>query len=186
MGAPVIAHGDSAPVFEPAEHNFNLMPLFIQIFVVISRCLSVLFGRDAGRNASGKQGVTEPIGVIATVRQKLLGVRGAPHGRINEALLTPLTTEKGCSTQPWLANTPHLAQRSGQGKIERKKRLRLHNRKQLADFFPKIVSPAGPKKGAGPFSPKSSHPRSPPTLTIPPSPCRPYTHFARSSHARLR
>ena len=75
MGASVIAHSDSPPVFEPAKHNFNLMPLFIQVFIVRNRLFSVLFGRDAGRNALGKQGGTKPVSVITTIRQKLPGIR---------------------------------------------------------------------------------------------------------------
>ena len=51
------------------------MPLFIQILIVTDGFLSILFGRDAGRNTSGEQGITEPVGVITTVSQKLLSLR---------------------------------------------------------------------------------------------------------------
>ena len=75
MRAAVITHGNSAPVLDPAKHDLDLVPLFIQIFIVRDGSLSVLSGRDAGRNASGEQGITEPAGVVTTVRQKLPGLR---------------------------------------------------------------------------------------------------------------
>ena len=61
------------PILDPAKHDLNLMPLFIQIFIVRAGSLPAPSGRDAGRNASGAQGITEPVGVITTVRQKLPG-----------------------------------------------------------------------------------------------------------------
>ena len=79
MCAAVITHGYSTPVFDSAKHDLNLMPLFIQLFIVRAGALSVLFGRDARRNASGEQGVTEPVGVVTTVRQKLPGLRQSIH-----------------------------------------------------------------------------------------------------------
>ena len=79
MCAAVITHGYSAPVFEPAKHDLNLMPLFIQIFIVTDGFLSVLSGRDAKRNTSGEQGITELVGVVTTVDQKLPGLRQGIH-----------------------------------------------------------------------------------------------------------
>jgi len=67
------------PILDPAKHDLKLMPLFIQIFIVTDGPLSVLSGRDARRNTSGEQGITEPVGVITTVRQKLLGLRQSIH-----------------------------------------------------------------------------------------------------------
>ena len=56
------------------------MPLFIQILIVRAGSLSAPSGRDAGRNASGTQGITEPVGVISTVRQQLPGLRQSIYG----------------------------------------------------------------------------------------------------------
>ena len=79
MCTAVITHGNSAPVLDPAKHDLNLMPLFIQLFIVTDGSLSVLSGRDAGRNASGAQGIAKPVGVVTTVRQKLPGLRQSIH-----------------------------------------------------------------------------------------------------------
>ena len=79
MCAAVITHGYSAPILDSAKHDLNLMPLFIQLFIVRDGSLSVLSGRDAGRNASGEQGVAEPVGVVTAVGQKLPGLRQSIH-----------------------------------------------------------------------------------------------------------
>ena len=80
MRAAVITHGYSPPVLDPAKHDLDLVPLFIQIFIVRAGFLSVPSGRDAGRNAFGAQGITEPVGVITTVRQQLPGLRQSIYG----------------------------------------------------------------------------------------------------------
>ena len=74
MRAAVITHGYSPLVLDPAKHDFDLVPLFIQIFIVRAGSFPAPSGRDAGRNASGVQGITEPVGVITTVRQQLPGL----------------------------------------------------------------------------------------------------------------
>ena len=60
MRAAVITHGYSPSVFDPAKHDLDLVPLFIQIFIVRAGSLPAPSGRDAGRNASDTQGITEP------------------------------------------------------------------------------------------------------------------------------
>ena len=80
MCAAVITHGYSPPVLDPAKHDLDLIPLFIQIFIVRAGSLSAPSGRDAGRNASGTQGITESVGVIITVRQQLPGLRQSIYG----------------------------------------------------------------------------------------------------------
>ena len=52
----------------------DLVPLFIQILIVRAGSLPAPSGWDAGRNASGTQGITEPVGVITTVRQQRPGL----------------------------------------------------------------------------------------------------------------
>ena len=80
MCAAVITHGYSPPVLDPAKHDLDLMPLFIQILIVRAGSLSAPSGWDAGRNASGTQGIMEPVGVITTVRQQLPGLRQSIYG----------------------------------------------------------------------------------------------------------
>ncbi|AMD93667.1 hypothetical protein AXF15_11520 [Desulfomicrobium orale DSM 12838] len=58
----------------------DLVPLFIQIVIVRAGFLSVPSGRDARRNTSGEQGVTGPVGVVTTVRQKLPGLGQSIYG----------------------------------------------------------------------------------------------------------
>ena len=49
-------------VFDPAKHDLDPVPLFIQIFIVRAGSLPAPSGRDAGPNASGAQGIREPVG----------------------------------------------------------------------------------------------------------------------------
>ena len=58
----------------------DLVPLFIQIFIVRAGSLPAPSGRDAGPNASDAKGITEPVGVISTVRQQLPGLRQSIYG----------------------------------------------------------------------------------------------------------
>lgn len=69
MSASVIAHGDSAPIFEPPEHDFDFVALFIKLFVIGDRLFSVSLGRNARRNASFEQAFAKPCGIIAPVGQ---------------------------------------------------------------------------------------------------------------------
>ena len=91
MRAAVIAHGNSPPVFDPAKHDLDLISLFIQFFVVRDGFLAILFGRDAGRKTSGEQGITEPVGVIPTVRQKLLSLRQSIYKQGGSFVVAHLT-----------------------------------------------------------------------------------------------
>jgi len=97
VGASLIAHGDSAPVFEPAKHNFNFMPLFVEKFIIKNNFFPVLFGRDAGRDASIKQGLTKPGGIIATICQKLFGLwqRIQEYGSAFIVACLPFSEEQG-------------------------------------------------------------------------------------------
>lgn len=75
MGASVIAHGNSAPVLEPTKHDFNFVPLLIEVFIIKNRLFSVLFGGNARRDASVEQSLTKPVCIIATISQQFLGFR---------------------------------------------------------------------------------------------------------------
>jgi len=73
MGASVISGCNTAPILELSKHVFNLMPLFIQNFIVVYLTFSVLPGRDAGCNSLFHQTFPEPVGIITAVRQKVFG-----------------------------------------------------------------------------------------------------------------
>ena len=77
MSAAVIAYGNSSPIFEPAKHNFDFMPLFVEFFVIFSGLLSITFGRNAGNDSLVEQGIAEPISVVASIRKKFFGFRQA-------------------------------------------------------------------------------------------------------------
>ena len=57
------------PVFEPAEHVLDLVPLAIKDTVVRDRLFAVGFRRDARRDAALGESVAEPVGVIAFVAE---------------------------------------------------------------------------------------------------------------------
>ena len=105
-------------------------------------------GRRAAKGQARRHGQDNQAGA-GGCSPRCAGGPGAPPVRSNEALLTPLTTEKGCPTQPWLADTPHLATRSGQGKIERNKAFGRRTDKKARGLSPekcrRLHSPAGPK-----------------------------------------
>lgn len=73
MGAAVIAHGNSSPVFEPPEHIFDFMALFIEGFIIGHGVFPVLLWRDAGLNAFVDQGGAQPVGVIAAISEEAFG-----------------------------------------------------------------------------------------------------------------
>ena len=76
MCAAVITHGYSPPILDPAKHDLNLMPLFIQIFIVRDGPLSVLSGRDARRN-------TEVVPIVWTVSSGFLACLFPHHAAFN-------------------------------------------------------------------------------------------------------
>lgn len=73
MGTAVIAHSNSAPILEPAKHDFYFVPLLITLFVVLNCFFSLSFRRDARGNASFEQGISEPCGIVPPVGQQLAG-----------------------------------------------------------------------------------------------------------------
>ena len=74
MGASVVSGVDASPVFEFGEHVFDLVPLFVEGFVVFELNFTVLFGRDARCDSFIDQGVAKPVGVITTIRQQVFGL----------------------------------------------------------------------------------------------------------------
>ena len=73
--AAVISCCDAAPVFEFTEHVLDFVALLVESFIVCDLYLSVLLGRDAGLDAFAFQSLSEPIGIVAAIRQKVLGQR---------------------------------------------------------------------------------------------------------------
>ena len=67
MGTAVISCCYAPPVFEPAEHVFDLMTLFVDGFAVPGRIVAALSWWDAGRYLLGFQRGSEFIAVISLV-----------------------------------------------------------------------------------------------------------------------
>ena len=42
MGTAIIPHGNSAPILDPAEHDLDFVPLFVEGFAIAAPCRSVL------------------------------------------------------------------------------------------------------------------------------------------------
>ena len=72
MSASVVSGCDASPVLDPAEHVLDAMALSIEVLVVFGRVVSFGTGWDAGRNAFFFQGIAEPVGVIAAIREQFL------------------------------------------------------------------------------------------------------------------
>lgn len=75
MCTTVITHGYSAPILESAEHDFYLVPLLINLLVIDHRSFSAVSARNTRRDSFTGQGMTKPVGIIASIRQKLPGLR---------------------------------------------------------------------------------------------------------------
>ena len=74
MGTTVITHGYSAPILEPAEHDFYLVPLLINLLVIDHRSFPAVSARNTRRDSFTGQSMTKPGGIIASIRQKLPGL----------------------------------------------------------------------------------------------------------------
>ena len=75
MCAPVIAHGDPAPVLEPSEHVLYFVALLVEVLIVFVLHLAVFLWRDAGRHTFLDQGISEPISIVAAIRKEFLCYR---------------------------------------------------------------------------------------------------------------
>ena len=82
MGAAVVSGVDAPPIFEPSEHVFDFVALLVEEGVIGDGDLPIGFRRDAGGDAALCEGGAEPIGVLALVGEKLLGLgQGGQHQR---------------------------------------------------------------------------------------------------------
>ena len=68
MGAAVISGVDSPPIFEPSEHVFDLVALFVEDGVIGDGDLPI-DGGDAGDDAALGEVGAEPVGVVTLVGQ---------------------------------------------------------------------------------------------------------------------
>ena len=91
MRTSVIAHGNSAPVFEPAEHDLYFVSLLIELFVICNRVFSISFGRNAWSYAFIKQCVAKPSSIVASIRKKCFGIRQGVKQLRSAFVLTHLT-----------------------------------------------------------------------------------------------
>lgn len=92
MGAPVIAHGDAAPVFDFGEHVFDLVAFFVERGVVPDALCAVFAWRNTWDDAGGRDGFPKPVGIIPSVSQQRVGVGhvGQQSGR------TPVIADLAC------------------------------------------------------------------------------------------
>ena len=75
MGAAVVPHRNAAPVLDAAEHDLDPVTLCVELFAVATRLLAVVTRRDARLDALLLQGGDQPVGVIPTVGDQMLGSR---------------------------------------------------------------------------------------------------------------
>jgi hypothetical protein len=82
MGAAVVTGMDAPPVFEPSEHVFDFVALFVEDGVLGDGDLPIGFRGDADGDAALCESGAQPIGVIAFVGEKLPGLgQGGHHQR---------------------------------------------------------------------------------------------------------
>ena len=74
MGTTIITRGNPAPIFESTKHDFYLMPLFIQLPVIGHRSFPTASAWNTRRDSLIGQGFAEPVGIIASIRQKFPGL----------------------------------------------------------------------------------------------------------------
>lgn len=70
VGASVVSCVDTAPVLEPGEEVFDPVPLAVEDWIVREASLVVAMGGDAGGDASGVEGLPEPVAVIGAIGEQ--------------------------------------------------------------------------------------------------------------------
>ncbi len=73
VSAAVVAHGDPAPVLDPAEHVFDLVALAVERGIIGVLDFAVLAWRDAWGDALADQSGAKPVTVVASVTKQFLG-----------------------------------------------------------------------------------------------------------------
>ena len=80
MGASVIAHCDTPPIFDPCEAVFDLVPLFVERFIIRLRVFAVLLRRDTRLNPFFDQRLAEGVAVVAFIAgERLSGRQKGQH-----------------------------------------------------------------------------------------------------------
>lgn len=69
MGATIVAHGDTPPIFEFGKHILNFVTVFVEFLVVMDVAFTICAGRDAGSDALSRSRVSDPICVIPAISQ---------------------------------------------------------------------------------------------------------------------
>jgi len=69
----VISGCDPSPVFEFSEHVFDFVALLVESFVVFDLYLPIFLWRDTRFDTLVFQGISEPVGIVAAIRQKVFG-----------------------------------------------------------------------------------------------------------------
>lgn len=72
MGAAVIPRSNSAPILEPAEHDFYFVPLFVKLLVMSHRGFLTAPARNTRRDSFTGQGGAKSVGIIPSIRKELV------------------------------------------------------------------------------------------------------------------
>ena len=70
LRAPVVSRGDVSPVFQASEHDLDLVAAFVAALVVHNGLAAQLPAWDAWLYPLVFQRISEPVGIIARVRQQ--------------------------------------------------------------------------------------------------------------------
>ena len=73
MCTSVISGCDPSPVFEFTEHVLDFVALLVERFVVFDLYFPIFLWRDTRLDTLVFQGIPEPIGIVAAIRQKVFG-----------------------------------------------------------------------------------------------------------------
>ena len=86
-----VARGDAPPALEPAEHDLDAIAALVAALVVFHGLLARLPAWDAGFYPSVLQCFSKPVGIMAPIRQKPLGLRQAVQKRRCAGIITDLS-----------------------------------------------------------------------------------------------
>ena len=90
MRTAVISCCDPPPVFELAEHVLDFVALLVESFVVFDLYFPIFPWRDTRLDTLVFQGLPEPIGIVAAIRQKMLGQRQIIDDQARAVVITHL------------------------------------------------------------------------------------------------
>jgi hypothetical protein len=73
VSTAIIPQGNSAPIFDPTEHDLDVVPLLLEGLAIAAPCHSVLARWDTRCDALFLQAGDEPIRVITAVGDQMCG-----------------------------------------------------------------------------------------------------------------